>query len=168
MIAKLSASAQPNKTANFVLRHSIVPYRTLGAFFLLLAFWGLYVSWKSGKWGTFESSLLICGIYSLQVLMGLWYRIWFEDDVIHQRAFRMPRVSIGFPEITSVGHEVSDAKQLAQMNRPFRRISIQSHRDGVNKIIDVSLKHFVEADIRRLMIYIHQARPELPVPKGWT
>ena len=55
-------SGQQGKTVTrLVLRHSIVPYRTLGTFFLALAVWGLVVSFRSGKWGTFESALLLCG-----------------------------------------------------------------------------------------------------------
>ena len=99
--------------------------------------------------------------------MGLWYSIWVEDGVVHQRAFRIPRVSIGIADITSVGRQASNAKELAKMNRPFRRISIEGRDATGSKFIDVSVKHFVNADIRQLMSLIHDARPDLAMPKGW-
>jgi hypothetical protein len=99
--------------------------------------------------------------------MGFWYRISLEDGVVTQRAFGMRKVSIPISEIASVGKEVSDAATLARMNRPFRRICINAGAAGARKTIDASLKHFWQKDIRTLMNIIHNARPELEMPKGW-
>ena len=52
--------------------------------------WAFVVSMRSEKWGTFESALLVSGIYSLQIAMDFWCRISIDDGVITQRAFRMP------------------------------------------------------------------------------
>jgi hypothetical protein len=125
------------------------------------------VSVRSGKWELFVAALACCGGWSLIILMMLWYRVWLEDGVIHQRAFAMSRVSIGIDEITSVGRQVSNAAELARMNRPFRRICIEASTNVGKRFIDVSLKHFVHADIKELMNVIHQARPDLVMPKGW-
>jgi hypothetical protein len=154
-------------SARLVLRHSLVPYRTLGTIFIALTVWGFFMSIRSGKWGFFESGLLLCGVYSLQVAMGFWYRISLQDGVISQRAYGMPNVSIAIDEITSVGKEVSDLGTLAKMNRPFRRICINAGPKGARKTIDVSLKHFWQKDIRALMNIIHEERPDLPMPKEW-
>jgi hypothetical protein len=150
-----------------VLRHSIVPYRTLGAFFLVIMVWAFVVSYRSGKWSTFESALLIAAVYSLQVAQGLWYQIRIDNGVIWQRAFGKRRVSIAIHDISSVGQEMSDAKTLVAMNRPFRRITIRGSTAGEAGSIDVSTKHFVAADIRRLMHIIHESRPDLSLPKQW-
>ncbi len=155
-------------SAKLVLRHSLVPYTTLGTIFIGLTLWMYVISVRSGKWGSFEAGLMICGIYSLQIAMGFWYRISLQDGVITQRAFGMGKVSIPISEITSVGKEVSDAATLARMNRPFRRICIKGGAAGAPKTIDVSLKHFWQKDIRMLMSVIHKARPELEMPKGWV
>jgi hypothetical protein len=53
------------------------------------------------------------------------------------------------------------------MNRPFRRICINAGPKGARKTIDVSLKHFWQKDIRLLMTIIHQARPDVDMPKNW-
>jgi hypothetical protein len=70
-------------------------------------------------------------------------------------------------EITNVVQETSDLQTLATFSTPMRRIAIYArHADG-GKFIDVSLKHFVAADVRRLMKAIHDRRPDLEIPKGW-
>ena len=90
-----------------------------------------------------------------------------RNRVIWQRAFGRRRVSIAIRDITSVGQETSDTKTLVAMNRPFRRITIQGSTTGVATTIDVSTKHFVAEDIRRLMHAIQQARPNLLLPQKW-
>lgn len=151
----------------FMLRHSIVPYRTLGAFFLAFLVCGFVMSYRSTKWGAFESAVLLAGIYSLQIGMGLWYQIGIRDGIIWQRAFAKRRVSLAMSDIISVGRESSDVKTAAAMNRPFRRITIQGSASGAPITIDVSTKHFVAVDIQRLMHAIQEARPDLAVPKKW-
>jgi hypothetical protein len=150
-----------------VLRHSIVPYRTLGAFFLAMLVWAFVASYRSAKWGAFESALLVSAVYSLQIFLGLWYQVGLSDGVIWQRAFGKRRVSIAIRDISSVGQETSDAKTLATMNRPFRRITIRGSTAGESSSVDVSTKHFVAADIRRLMHIIQESRPDLSLPRQW-
>jgi hypothetical protein len=153
---------------SFVLRHSVEPYVSLSIIFLGFALWGLVVGLRSNHWGAFQSGLLLCAIYSPMVAMGLWYRISLIDGVISQRAFRMLPVVIAISEITSVGKEVSDPATMAKMNRPFRRICINAGPKGARKTIDVSLKHFWKRDIQTLMTAIHEARPDLAMPKDWV
>jgi hypothetical protein len=162
----MSSHIEPAPT--FVLRHSIVPYRTLGTFFLAVMVGGFVMSCRSGKWGTFESTILVAGIYSLQIAMGLWYQISVREGIIWQREFGKRRESLAISDITSVGNETSDTKTAVAMNRPFRRIVIQGSAAGVPVTIDVSTKHFIAADILRLMRTIQEARPDLTVPKKWS
>ncbi|MES1191929.1 MAG: hypothetical protein ABUS47_12735 [Steroidobacter sp.] len=154
--------------AVFALRHSIAPYRTLGTAFILFAIWGFIDSYHSKNWGFFESTLLLIGMYSLQVMMGLWYRIVLKNDVIIQRAFGKKDVSLQIKNITSVGNEVSGIKTNSVLNRPFRRVTIYGNSCDGNKYIDISLKHFVEEDIRSLIQIIHEKRPDLVVPKKYA
>jgi hypothetical protein len=155
------------KPPSLVLRHSIVPYRTLGAFFLVIMVWAFVESHRTGKWGEFKSAALVSGIYSLHIVLGLWYQIGLHDGIIWQRAFGKRRVSIAIRDISSVGQEVSDAKTLVAMNRPFQRITIRGSTAGKASSVDVSTKHFVAADIRRLMHIIQESRPDLSLPKQW-
>ena len=163
----VGSTQQGLRVTRLVLRHSLVPYGTLGVVLIPVVVFCVVVSVRSGKWELFVAALVGCGIWSLIILMMLWYRVWLEDGVIHQRAFGMSRVSIGIDEITSVGRQVSNAAELARMNRPFRRICIEASTNVGKKFIDVSLKHFVRADIKELMNVINQARPDLVMPKGW-
>jgi hypothetical protein len=56
-----------------------------------------------------------------------------------------------------------------ERGRVLRRIAIYSNLDSKNpKFVDVSLKHFVPEDIRKLMDAIHKERPDLVLPKQWT
>lgn len=153
--------------AGFILRHSIVPYRTLGMFCMVILAWTFVASYRSRNWGGFESAALLSGVYLLWVLMGLWYAVGMRDGSIWQRAFGQGRVSLPVKNITSVGREISDAKTLATMNRPFDRITIQGAVGAKEVIVDVSARHFVAADIRRLMRLIREARPDLTLPQNW-
>jgi len=147
------------------LRHSIAPYGTFGSLLLVLCVWGFYIGNRSGKWGLLESSLFLSGIYCLQVGMGLWYRISLKDGIISRRAFAEPRVSIPISDITSLDHPSPKLKAVVNFNTPFRRISIVGHVGGVRKLINVSTKHFLSEDIRLLMLAIHEARPDLELPR---
>ena len=160
-------SATAGTPTTLVLRHSIVPYRTLGAFFLAMLVWAFCVSYRSAKWGTFESALLVSAVYSLQIVLGLWYQIGLRNGVIWQRAFGKRRVSIAIRDISSVAQETSDAKTLVATSRPFRRITIQGSTAGAEGVIDVSTKHFVAEDIRQLMRLIQRERSDLHLPKQW-
>jgi hypothetical protein len=53
------------------------------------------------------------------------------------------------------------------MRRPSRRIAIYANAAEGHKWIDVSLKHFADDDIRRLMRAIREYRPDLSIPKNW-
>ena len=80
----------------------------------------------------------------------------------------MPRTKTLLPEkLDSFTSNFKKQDNLATFSRPMRRIVIYAkHADG-GKFIDVSLKHFVAADVRRLMKLIHERRPDLAVPVKW-
>jgi hypothetical protein len=75
--------------------------------------WAFVDSFRSAKWGLFESALLVSGVYSLQIVLGLWYQVGMRDGVIWQRAFGSRRVLLPISDISSVGEETSDIKTLA-------------------------------------------------------
>lgn len=152
---------------DFSLRHSIAPYRVLATLFLLLLGWSFVDSYRSRNWGFFQSILLISGCYLLSVLIGLWYGVGLRNGFIWQRAFGGRRVLLPIKDITSIDREMSDVKTLLAMNRPLDRITIQGNVEGRKVIVDVSTKHFVASDIRRLIQAIHEARPELALPENW-
>ena len=95
------------------------------------------------------------------------YKISLQDGVITQKAFNMTDVVIKIKDISAVKQESSDALTMAKMNRPVQRITIYSDTDGVQSFIDISLKHFVADDIRRLLRAIQEQRPDLTMPKHW-
>jgi len=156
-----------NAGETFWLRRSAQPYVALGLILGGIALWFLVDAYRKPDKGTVEAAALLLACYAAFVLIGLWYRISLRDNTITQRAFGKRNVSISIQDITSVGTEISDLKTLVQMNRPFRRIVIAALRDGHAATIDVSMKHFVMADIRKLMRLIHSARPDLILPSRW-
>jgi Ca2+/Na+ antiporter len=151
----------------FALRRSVQPYVTLGAIFSGVAIWALVLAYRKLDRGTAESAILLLAFYAAYVFLGMRYRISVRDNTITQQAFGKRNVSIGIRDVSSVATEVSDAQAFVQMNRPMRRIVITSVRDGHATTIDVSIKHFLTADIRKLMQIIHLARPDLNVPNKW-
>ena len=156
-----------NAEETFALRRSAEPYVALGAILGGIAIWFLVDAYRKPDRGTVETAALLLGCYAAYVFIGTRYRMSLRDSTITQRAFWKRNVSISIGDISSVGTEVSDLTTLAQMNRPMRRIVIASVRDGGATTIDVSMKHFLMADIRKLMRIIHSARPDLNLPKQW-
>ena len=147
------------------MRRTIAPYRTLSTVFILAAIWTFVLSAKWGKWDLFESVLIVIGFYLPTIFIGLCYRISIQDGVITQKGFNMSVVAIKIKDISEVKQESSDVVTLAKMNRPVQRITIYSDADGVQSSIDISLKHFVADDIRRLLHAIQEERPDLLMPK---
>jgi hypothetical protein len=107
-------------------------------------------------------------LFGVLVWIGTCYRIFWRDGAILQKASGGPDVSIRPDEITSVEQETSDVGTALAMRRPFRRIVIYAENPrGEGKYIDVSLKHFLADDVRKLMRAIHARRPDLALPKHW-
>ena len=74
------------------------------------------------------------------------------------------------PSFLSVGDpnqvkSVTGQDQRLFLTDPQQMNSYNYGRD--NQFIDVSLKHFVNEDIRKLMHLIHERRPDLSLPKNW-
>lgn len=162
------------QSGDFALRRSTAPYRTLSTVFGLFAIWGLVeavtsgnLALKSGNWNLFGVGLMIIGSYLPVIFIGYRYRIFLRDGIIVQKAYGMSDVAIKIKDISALKVETSSASDVAKMNRPFARIAIYSGTDRARSFIDVSLKHFVADDIRRLMRAIQEQRPDLTMPKYW-
>ena len=161
-------------STDFSLRRSTAPYRTLSIVFSLVAIWGFVMAVTSGSlalnsgyWNLFWTGLMLIGSYLPVIYMGYRYRIVLQEGVIIQKAFNMRDVAIKIQDISLIKVESSSASDVAKMNRPFTRIAIYSGTGKARSFIDVSPKHFIADDIRRLMRVIHEQRPDLTVPKHW-
>lgn len=95
---------------------------------------------------------------------GMAYQISWNEEEICQEASG-GRICIKFSEIKNIQAEVSKPLELISASRPFRRISIYAENGGSHvKYVDVSLKHFMMSDVRKLMQAIHGRRPDLVIP----
>jgi hypothetical protein len=98
--------------------------------------------------------------------IGLKYKISWTNQMICQEASGGAKVCIAYGEITQIVSEISKPGELLSASRPFRRIAIHAQESSGNeKLIDVSLKHFVANDVRDLMHMIRDHRPDLSMPK---
>jgi hypothetical protein len=152
-----------------MLRRDAAPYLIFGAFFVLATLVGLYASVRTADWTFMKYYALIWLLYFPWMFIVSRYRIFWRDGVIIQKASGMADVSIRVEEIARIRQETSNVGTLVRLRRPFRRITIYAEeRDGGSKFIDVSLKHFVADDVRKLMRAIHSRRPDLELPKHWV
>jgi hypothetical protein len=95
------------------------------------------------------------------------YRIFWHDGEIKQISANKYITTIDTSEIITIGQESAGLQERLRLRRPADRIAIYAEKNGKTKHIDVSLRHFVAADIRKLMHAIHEQRPDLAIPKGW-
>jgi hypothetical protein len=86
--------------------------------------------------------------------------------ILHSITFAIAgeRFSADAADIDSIKEETSNVHTTAALRRPFRRIAIYSEQNGQAERIDISLKIFVQTDIKTLMEIIKANRPDLPVP----
>ena len=154
---------------NFALRHNITPYIGFPIILSPILFLSSYVGITKNDWGGFWAFLLIfCAFFPAYVLFSLRYRVWIADDALHMQAatwnFKPNVRSIKIANISSIQQEVSNARTAASLRRPFRRIAIYAPSKDGTDFIDISLKHFVHADIKKLLEIIRSERPDLSVP----
>lgn len=153
---------------DFALRRGVGPYVGFVVILSVTTVLMLYVSLKTRDWTPLETMPVGWFFIAVLVYIGTRYRIFWRDGEVVQKASGGADVSIKTDEITHIEQETSDVGTALAMRRPFRRIVIYAENPhGEGKFIDVSLKHFVADDVRKLMRAIHERRPDLTLPKHW-
>ena len=114
------------------------------------------------SWGGLIGSVLLLAAFNATIIyFNLAYRIAWVNGIITMRAHGISPVSVKVADISKVVQESSRGGEWLQMNRPTARLTIY----GPDKTyIDVSMKHFVSADIVDLLDRIHECRPDLQMP----
>jgi hypothetical protein len=152
----------------FVLRRSIYAYSLYLILCPGISALGLLAWYKTHDSGIFLASLLVW-VFTAATLYGdTRYRIFWHNGEIKQISSDKFVTVINTSEITSVGQEKSDLQARLSLRRPLDRIAIYAGHGADKRQIDVSLRHFVNADIRKLMQLIHERRPDLSLPQNWV
>ena len=154
---------------DFGLRRTIDPYLGYVVIMSGVTALALFVGFYRHAWGLLESMPVGWLLIGVLVLIGTRYRVGWRAGAVVQQASGGPDVVIEAAQIDRVVLESGpdDIRAMIQMRRPFRRITIYRRGDSAD-LVDVSLKHFVPDDIRRLMRAVQSARPDLVLPKHWN
>jgi hypothetical protein len=153
-------------STNFTLTRSIQPYIGLAVILLLVSIFVVATgSFKQNDW-TFIFMIVSGSVFflALNTFIGTRYRVYWRNDAVGMHPVGSNQdVIIPVEKITLVREETS-----LQRGRAFRRIAIYAHStEDKATFVDISLKHFVAYDIRKLMRAIHEERPDLALPKSW-
>jgi hypothetical protein len=147
---------------DFRLRLTITPYIgdliILGAVSLL----GVAALLRSHQPAILGIVLLLWLTLASDFYQKTRYRITWQSNSIRRVTANNLSTTIPVGKIARIREET--ARLPINLMRPSRRLTIYA-TDGEH--IDVSLKHFAAADIRRLMKNIHEIRPDLDIPKQW-
>jgi hypothetical protein len=157
----------------FKLRHSSKIYFGLFLIYVLLmvglsSLAGLTSNWESMK----DILFLLTGVFALYFsflyFLNSRYQVLLEKDVITMRAASLSNdpkayTSIRISDITAIRQETSNVGTTVKLRRPFRRIAIYDEHN--QKFIDISLKHFLLEDIRKLIEFLKEKRPDLDMSK---
>ncbi len=110
---------------SFALRRSVAPY--VGLFIILILVALMTVPYMIRTHDLTPLGILTVGffMYSIFPLIGLRYRIWWQDGKIVQKAANGAITTIGIDEIKRIEQETSDLQTLLSLSRPFRRITTQ-------------------------------------------
>jgi hypothetical protein len=141
------------------LRRTFTPYMGQTTIFSAVTLFLTVVGYKSGEMSFLWGVPLIWTLYGLLVLIGLRYRVAYDETWVIMRASGGADRRIRFVEIAEVKYEIGASK-----SRPFRRLVILGRRDVQDALIDVSLRHFQLDDIQKLLSKIHEHRPDLALP----
>ena len=146
------------------LRRTFAPYAGQTVILSLASIGSFAVAWEKSVWGLFGAMAVPWGFYAVFVAISLKYRISYGQEYIRRRASGGPDAVIRYDDIESVELGSANASEMVAQSAPYRRIRIS---DGGDMPINISLRHFRDEDIRRLMAVIHQKRPDLGLPKGF-
>lgn len=146
------------------LRRSIKPYVGQVLILVIVTGWVVFVAVFKHQWKLTVPIPVIWFFFIILLYFGMAYQISWNEEEICQEASG-GRICIKFSDITNIEAEISKPLEFISASRPFRRISIYAENSESHlKYIDVSLKHFLTADIRQLMQVIHSRRPDLIIP----
>jgi hypothetical protein len=154
-----------DEAESFALRRSGGPY--IGLATILVGVTGLmiFASLETNDWAPIASMSVGWFFFGVVIYIGTRYRVFWRGGTVVRKASGMASVSIRIDEITRIVQETSDARTWRSFRRPFRRITIYADkRLDEGRSIDVSLKHFLADDVRRLMRAIRDQRPDLKLP----
>jgi hypothetical protein len=147
---------------DFALKRSIRPY--LGELIIIgvITIGLVYTSIRTSTTGllgvVFVGFVLVLATH----YADFRYRVFWRNSEVERIATNKSITTIKASDISRVVLEKSDLATMLTLRRPTRRITIYG-KDQQH--LDVSLKHFIISDIRRLMQKIHEERPELILPR---
>jgi hypothetical protein len=147
---------------DFALKRSIRPY--IGEMIIIgtITVGLIITAFKKSSWSPIEVGLAGLALVVISHITDFRYRVFWRNEEIESITTNNQMTTIRPPDISKVVLEYSDIATVLSMRRPSQRITIYS-KD--NRLIDVSLKHFVTTDIKRLLQEIHNQRPDLTLPK---
>ena len=157
----------------FYLKHTFNLEMFYLVLFIILTIFFIIVEIRIHSWDwNFFLIILISGIFfpSVSAYYTRLYKVFWRNDTVGMHTIGMKEdVVIPVNEITSIKKGASFERLKSSQGitrRVFRRIAIyQEKSDGTVKFVDVSLKHFIPEDIKKLMTLIHEKRPDLEIPK---
>jgi hypothetical protein len=148
-------------TNDFALRRSFQPYLgeaiIFGALSVLLVF-----AWMR----TSNTSWLVAIIVLLVIVLAshyadFRYRVFWRNGVIERVTSNGIHTTIRIADISRITLEKSESSAMLTLRRPMRRVTIYA-MNGDH--LDVSLRHFVVEDIRKMLQDIHKNRSDLTLP----
>ena len=139
-------------STDFALRRSIKPY--VGEMVIIgsITVGLVFISIKKSTWSPLEVALVGFVLVAISHYADFRYRVFWRNGGIEGITTNNQVTTIMMSDISKVILEDSDLATMLTLRRPVRRITIYS-KDG--RHLDVSLKHFVMPDIKRLMQEIH-------------
>lgn len=148
-------------TNDFALKRSIRPY--LGEFLIIGVITAVLIY---ASIATSTPSLL--GVVAIGLVLAFSthyadfrYRVYWKNDAVERITSNNITTKIKASEISRISLEKSDLRTMLSLRRPSQRVTIYGRDD---QHLDVSLKHFVASDIKRLLQKIHEIRPDLNMP----
>ena len=150
-------------TTETALGRTLTPYIGQVTILILVTIFCTAVAFSKGVWQLAAMPLIGWLLYGAFVLIAARYKVLWTSDYIRRKASGGPDLVIKIGDITKVARETASPSQMMAQSAPFSRITITG-RSGEE--IYVSLRHFRLDDIRHLMRWIHECRPDLALPKG--
>lgn len=155
--------ATTEATTERALGRTLTPYIGSVAILVLATIFCISVAFSKGAWQLAVASLVGCLLYAVVVFISAQYRVLWTSDYVRRKASGGPDVVIKISDIAKVAKETASTGQMVAQSAPFRRITVT---DRSGKKIYVSLRHFRLDDVRSLMHWIHQRRPDLEIPQA--